>query len=106
MASAVYKICEPGEGTLTSPNEGNVGLSPVHSEMRCMEVVEPCALGNAMHFLVHLASPNKDNKKSSLPSKLGGLHFLSSLLGLNPEKLQIQDTEQHMIRNRYMYQDR
>ena len=82
MASAVYKVRESGKRALSQIKR----VSPVHSEMRRIEVVEPCALGNAMHFLVHLASPNKDNKKSSLPSKLGGLHFLSSLLGLNPVK--------------------
>ena len=82
MASAVYKVREFGKRALSQIKR----VSPMHSEMRCIEVVESCALGNAMHFLVHLASPNKDNKKSSLPSKLGGLHFLSSLLGLNPVK--------------------
>ncbi len=80
MASAVYKVRESGEGTLSQIKR----LSPAHSEMRRIEVVEPCALGNAMHFLVHLASPNAKIKKSRLSSKLEIYSLFLLSLGLNP----------------------
>ena len=65
---------------------------------------EPRALGNAAHFLVHLASPNKTIKKSSRWSKLRELLFIIVLLGLNPVRLQKQGTVQRKNRNRCMYQ--
>ena len=80
MASAVYKVRESGKRALSQMKR----VSPVHSEMRCIEVVESYALGNAMHFLVHLASPNAKIKKSRLSSKLEIYSLFLLSLGLNP----------------------
>ena len=82
MASSVYKVREFGKRALSQIKR----VSPVHSEMRRIEVAEPCALGNAVHFLVHLASPNAKIKKSRLSSKLEIYSLFLLSLGLNPVK--------------------
>ena len=86
MASAVYKVRESGKRALSQIKR----VSPVHSEMRCIEVAESCALGNAVHFLVHLASPNAKIKKSRLSSKLEIYSFVIFVAWTQP--CEIADT--------------